>query len=246
MKTQEKPARIEEKTETKVQEKPVRAAPQPPKIRVLLADDHQIVRQGLREMLEKESDLVVVGEAAEGREALRAAHELHPNVVVMDIGMPGLNGIEAARQLANTQPEIKVIGLSIHTERQFATEMLRAGAKAYLPKEDAFEELVRAIRAVIGGRVYLSPRVAGGVVDDCLGVDSGGRANAFAQLSPREREVLQLMAEGRATKEIAGDLSLSVKTVETHRRQIMEKLNLFSVAELTKYAIREGLTDVSR
>jgi DNA-binding NarL/FixJ family response regulator len=210
-------------------------------ITILLADDHQVVRQGLKSLLDRYPDLKVVGEAADGRTAVRLAKELSPDVVVMDIGMPDLNGIEATRQLAAGQPVTKIVALSMHADRRFASEMLKAGAKAYLVKDGAFEELADAIRTVMADRVYLSPRVAGTVVDDLVHGESGG-GSAFARLSPREREVLQLMAEGRATKEIAMDLHVSVKTVETHRRQVMEKLNLFSVAELTKYAIREGLT----
>jgi DNA-binding NarL/FixJ family response regulator len=228
---------------------------------ILLVDDHRILRQGLLSLLNQHTDMKVVGEAADGRAAVQMARELAPDIVVMDITMPGLNGIDATRQMAIAHPPAKVIALSMHTDRRFAEQMLRAGAKAYLVKDGAFEELATAIRAVLGGRVYLSPRVAGGAVEDFLereptragnrnGGDGGSNGagagqpvqSAFARLSPREREVLQLMSEGRATKEIATDLGVSVKTIETHRRQLMEKLNLYSVAELTKYAVREGLT----
>jgi DNA-binding NarL/FixJ family response regulator len=180
----------------------------------------------------------VVGEAADGRSAVRLAKQLSPNVIVMDIAMPDLNGIEATRQLTKAQPEIKIIALSMHADRRFANEMIRAGAQGYLVKDGAFEELAEAIRTVLSGKAYLSPRVA----DNYALAEGSTATSAFDRLSPREREVLQLMAEGRSTKEIAMDLTLSVKTIETHRRQFMEKLNLFSVAELTKYAIREGLT----
>lgn len=214
-------------------------------MRILLADDHQIVREGLRSLLSKNEDMEVVGEAADGRAAVAMAQEMSPDVVVMDVGMPGLNGVEATRQIAAKEPEAKVVALSMHSDRRFMGEMLKAGAKGYLLKEAAFEELATAIRSVIADKIYLSPRIADVVVDDYVRHNAnGGVPSAFAKLTPREREVLQLMAEGRATKEIAMDLKVSIKTVETHRRQIMEKLNIYSVAELTKYAIREGLTSL--
>ena len=189
----------------------------------------------------------VVAEANDGRSAVQLAQELQPDVVVMDVGMPGLNGIEATRQITNREPEAKVVALSMHSDRRFMGEMLKAGAKGYLLKDGAFEELATAIRSVVANKVYLSPRIADVVVDDYVRRTPGqaaGDTSAFAKLTPREREVLQLMAEGRATKEIAMDLKVSIKTVETHRRQIMEKLQIHSVAELTKYAIREGLTSL--
>ena len=215
-------------------------------IRLLIADDHQIVRQGLRTMLERNADFTVVGEAEDGRSAVRMSGELKPDVVVMDIGMPDLNGVEATRQLTAGQPHVRVVGLSMHADRRFAAEMLKAGAKAYLLKDGAFDELATAIRSVAAGRVYLTARVADVVVQSYADTNHDESPSAFRRLSPREREVLQLMAEGRATKEIASDLDVSVKTVETHRRQIMEKLNLFSVAELTKYAVREGLSALDK
>jgi DNA-binding NarL/FixJ family response regulator len=229
-------------------------------MKVLLADDHRIVREGLRSLLEAQEDMTVVGEADNGRLALEMAAEKEPDVVVMDVAMPQLNGIEATRRLMNDQPDTKVVALSMHSDRRYVSEALKAGASGYLLKDGAFEELVTAIRAVIANKVYLSPRVAGVVVDDYVrrlpgerdeeggdATDRGHRgdgANAFQKLTPREREVLQLMAEGFATKEIAARLHVSVKTVETHRRQLMEKLQLYSVAEVTKYAIREGLTSL--
>ena len=219
--------------------------------RILLADDHQIVREGLRSLLEQHPDMEVIGEANDGRLAVEMAQQLSPDVVVMDVGMPHLNGIEATRQITSRGSHVRVVALSMHADRRFMTEMLKAGAKGYLLKDGAFEELATAIRAVVGDQVYLSPRIADVVVDDYVrrssGAGSGGggeNAGAFARLTPREREVLQLMAEGRATKEIAADLKVSIKTIETHRRQIMEKLDIHSVAELTKYAIREGLTSL--
>ena len=215
--------------------------------KILLADDHQIVREGLKSLLNSHEDIEVVGEARDGRSAVQMAKDLAPDVVIMDVGMPHLNGIEATRQITMREPEAKVVALSMHSDRRFMGEMLKAGAKGYLLKDGAFDELATAIRSVIANKVYLSPRIANVVVDDYVRRAPGqqtGEASAFARLTPREREVLQLMAEGRATKEIAMDLKVSIKTVETHRRQIMEKLSIHSVAELTKYAIREGLTSL--
>lgn len=214
-------------------------------IRILLADDHRIMREGLKSLLNDEPDLEVLGEVANGRLAIEMADELSPDVVVMDIGMPELNGIEATRRIVQDHPNTKVIALSMHSDRRFVAEILKAGASGYLLKDGAFEELAGAIRTVMGNRMYLSPRIADVVVDDYVR-NSSGRAepSAFAALTPREREVLQLLAEGKATKQAAACLHVSVKTVETHRRQIMTKLDIHSVAELTKYAIREGLTSV--
>jgi DNA-binding NarL/FixJ family response regulator len=211
---------------------------------ILLADDHQIVRQGLRSLLERNQDMRVVGEASDGRTAVRMTQELSPDVVIMDVGMPDLNGIEATRQLLHDDASTKVVALSMHSDRRFIGEMLKAGAKGYLLKDGAFEELAGAVRSVVAGKMYLSPRITDVVVDDYLRNVPGAEPSVFAKLTPREREVLQLMAEGRSTKEIAMDLKVSVKTIETHRRQVMEKLDIHSVAELTKYAIREGLTNL--
>ena len=187
----------------------------------------------------------IVGVAEDGRSALQLVRELKPDVVVMDVAMPDLNGIEATRKLLQTNAAIKVIALSGHANREFVREMLKAGASAYVLKSRAYEELVRAIREVMKGKKYLSPDVARGVVDEYVGMSSSQSANpAFVVLTDREREALQLIAEGKSTKEVADALSVSVKTVETHRRNIMEKLNLHSVAEITKYAIREGITSV--
>jgi DNA-binding NarL/FixJ family response regulator len=214
-------------------------------LNVLIADDHRILRQGLRSLLEKEPDLRVSAEADNGRDAVAAVEKNPPDLVIMDVAMPGLNGIEATRKLLAIKPNLRVIGLSMHTDRRFVAEMLKAGAVGFVSKDSAFEELVQAIRTVLSGKVYLSPAAAGVVVDDYLRRNGPGESTAFSALTAREREVLQLMAEGRNTKQIAMDLHVSIKTVETHRRQIMEKLELFSVAELTKYAIREGLTTLT-
>ena len=213
-------------------------------IRILLADDHKITRQGLRSLLDEQPDMEVVAEVEEGRTAVRLARELVPNVVIMDVSMPDLNGMEATRQIVAEFPNIKIIALSMHSDSLFVTEMLRSGASGYLLKDCAFEELERAIRAVVADKTYLSPSISGVVVDDYLHRLSKADFSDSQVLSDREREVLQLMAEGNSTKQIALKLHISNKTVETHRRQIMNKLDIHTVAELTKYAIRKGLTSL--
>jgi DNA-binding NarL/FixJ family response regulator len=210
-------------------------------INVLLADDHQIMREGLASLLEKHPDLHVVGQAGDGRTAVRLAQELKPDVMVMDIGMPGLNGIEATRQIVAAGPGVKVIALSVHAESLFVSGMLQAGAAGYLLKHSAAEELVRAIRLAVRGQIYLSPQITGQVVEGYIGKQPPPGASIFTVLTPREREVLQLYAEGKITREIAALLYISPKTVEFHRRQIMDKLGVSSFADLIKYAIREGL-----
>ena len=212
--------------------------------RVLLADDHRVLREGLRSLLERERDLQVVGETADGHQTVRSARELLPDVVVMDVGMPGLNGIEATRQVRATCRDVQVLGLSTHSDRRYVLAMLEAGARGYLLKSSASEELVRAIRAVALGQHYLGPEVAGAVVDCYVDRSFPTERSAFDLLGDREREVLQLLAEGATSRGISGRLHISVKTVETHRRNIMKKLDLHSVATLTKYAIREGLTSL--
>jgi len=211
-------------------------------IRVLLADDHNIVREGLRSLLEKEPDIEVVAMADNGRTAVRLAGELKPDVAVLDIAMPEMNGIEATRRINRVNPEIRVLTLSMHSARRFVTEALSAGSKGYLLKDCASEELVRAIRTIAADETYLSPKVAGLIVKDYLKHSPDSAPSAESCLTIREREVLQLIAEGESTKEIAFKLGVSIKTVETHRQQIMKKLNLNGVADLTRYAIREGLT----
>jgi len=213
-------------------------------IRVLLCDDHQIVREGLRVLIEKQPDMEVIEEAQSGEEAVRLVRDLLPDVVVMDIAMPDLNGIEATRQILGKAPGVKVIALSMHSDRRFAVQMLKEGASGYLLKDCAFEELANAIRAVAMNRVYLSPKIAEIVIKDCVRLSPQTGFSAFSLLSPREREVLQLLSEGNTTKEIAFRLRVSVKTIETYRKQIMDKLNMHSIAELTKFAIREGLTSL--
>jgi two-component system response regulator NreC len=213
--------------------------------RILLADDHKMLREGLRLLLEAESGMKVVGEAENGRIAVRMAEELSPDVVVMDISMPDLNGIEATRQIRNAKPSSdrpKVVALSAHAEQRHIADMLRAGATGYVLKVSAFEEMATAVRTVMENNVYLSPSVAGPVFQELP--EGGNVSGTGSKLSPREMEILQLIAEGKATKEAAAALHVSVKTVETHRRNLMEKLNLDSVAELTKFAIREGITSL--
>jgi len=208
---------------------------------VLLVDDHKLMREGLLGLLKKQRGIEVVAQAEDGREAVRLAKKLSPDVVIMDVSMPGLNGVEAARQIAASNSDTKVIALSMHSDRRLVAEMLRAGAHGYLLKRCAFEELIDAIRTVAKNETYLSPEIVGTVVKDYVHGMASPEPSVFSVLSPREREVLQLLAEGRTTKQIALDLHVRPKTVETHRRQTMEKLDLFGVADLTRYAVREGL-----
>jgi DNA-binding NarL/FixJ family response regulator len=213
------------------------------KTRILLADDHRIVREGLRCLIENQEGMSVVGEAATGIEAVRLAREHQPDIVIIDIAMPDLNGVDATRQILEQVPQAKVIALSMHGDRRYVSGMLDAGASGYLLKDSAFEELTAAVRTVLSGEVYLSPKIATVVLQDYRerlpSVETTGAASV---LTPKERSVLQLIAEGRTTKETARKLGVSPKTIETHRHRIMKKLDIWSVAELTKFAIREGLT----
>jgi len=211
-------------------------------IKVLIADDHQIVREGLRSLLEQEPGIKLVGEAENGRQTLRLARELTPDVIIMDVAMPDLNGIEATRQIVAEFPTIKVIALSMHDDRRFVLNMIKAGAQGYLLKDNTFKDLAKAIRVVVTNKTYLSNEIADIVVKDYLATSTSEESSAFSLLSPREREVLQLIAEGKTTNQVAEHLHVSIKTVETHRAQLMAKLKVKGVAELTKYAIREGLT----
>jgi two-component system response regulator NreC len=214
-------------------------------IRVLIADDHKIMLAGLRSLLEKQADFEVVAEADNGRRAVQKAQETSPDVVVMDVSMPDLNGIEATVQIVESLPGTRVIALSMHSDKRFVMGMLRAGASGYLLKDCASQELATAIHQVAGGKKYLSPEITGVVIDDfLLGHAAAEVSTAKSLLSAREREVLQLIAEGWSTKQIASHLYVSIKTIETHRRQIMHKLDLHTIADLTKYAIREGLTSI--
>jgi DNA-binding NarL/FixJ family response regulator len=214
-------------------------------IRVILADDHRMMREGLKSLLDEEQDIQVVAQAKNGRDIVALAAETGAHVVIMDVAMPDLNGIEATRQIIDANPNTKVVALSGHENKGYVKEMLTAGASAYVLKKRAYEELVTAVREAMRGRKFLSPDIARGVVDDYVELSATLDSNpAFVVLTDRERQVLQEIAEGRATRETADNLNVSVKTIETHRRNIMQKLNLHSVAELTKYAIREGITSI--
>ena len=214
-------------------------------IRIVLADDHGVLREGLKSLISKQMGMEVIGEADDGLRVVRLVHDLKPDVVVMDIGMPNLNGIEATRQIVTEDEGIKVLALSQYSDPRMVSEMFRAGAKGFVLKDSAFDELTRAVKAVYTGRTYVSPDVAGDLINRHVRRStSSEQISAFSQLTAREREVLQLMAEGNTPKDIATKLYRSVKTVETHRRNIMYKLNLHSLPELTKYAVRQGLTSL--
>jgi len=212
--------------------------------RILLADDHAMLREGLRSLLEKQGDMEIVAEAEDGRKAIDLVAELMPDIVIMDITMPNLNGVDAARQITRQFAGVKVIALSIHANKRFVADMLKAGASGYILKECLFDELVKSIRIVTAGGTYLSPRITGVVVDDYVDRLSMTVESQFTVLTGRQRQVLQALAEGKTTKQIALELHVSGKTIEANRRQIMEKLNMYSVADLTKYAVREGLTSL--
>ena len=216
------------------------------KVRILIADDHEMVRAGLASMLARDAGNEVVGEAANGREAVDLARKLQPDVVFCDVTMPVLNGIEATRQIHELSADIKVIIISVHYDQTMVTEALRAGASGYLLKTSAAVELTLALRAAREGATYLSPKVGQVIVNGYLSERDPDRPRVFSALTAKQREVLQLLAEGKTNKEVAAALCISAKTVEAHRGQLMEKLNIHTVAELTKYAIREGLTSLER
>ncbi len=211
-------------------------------VKVLLVDDHRMMREGLRLILDQEPDIEVAGEADTGRAALELAEKFQPDVVVMDIGMPDLNGIEATRRIRKLCPAARVIALSTYSDRRYVVGMLEAGSSGYVLKNAAAEELVRAIQEVVRGEKYLSPELTGTVVSDYIRRAMSPGAAERSVLAPREREVLQLIAEGKTSKQVAAQLFIAVKTVDMHRQNIMNKLGMRSVAELTKYAIRQGLT----
>jgi DNA-binding NarL/FixJ family response regulator len=214
-------------------------------IRILLADNHGILRQGIQALIEKHSDMEVVGQANNGLTAVEMTRKLRPDVVLMDVTMPELNGIEATRRIRKELPEVKVLALSIHARREFVLDMTNAGVSGYMLKECVLDDLIQAINTVVAGQSYLSPRITRIVLEGIT------ESNAFAlwdrhceALTPRERQVLQLLTEGKSAKQIASQLALSVKTIEANRRQIMEKTDSNNLADLTKYAIRQGLTTV--
>ncbi|MDY0042794.1 MAG: response regulator transcription factor [Desulforhabdus sp.] len=214
----------------------------PMTIRILLADDHQVVRHGLRTALQREPGIEVLAEAENGRAAVSMVRNLQPDVVLMDIHMPDLNGTEACRQIMTEHPKVKVIALSMYSQKRYVLGMLEAGAAGFLLKNCSFDELVRAVRAVVSGKSYLSADIAGTVIDMAINPIKRLEEKTAAILTPREREVLQLIAEGHSGKAIADQLALSGRTVEHHRSQIIKKLNLKSIPQLTKFAIIEGLT----
>ncbi|HSF59419.1 MAG TPA: response regulator transcription factor [Candidatus Binatia bacterium] len=211
--------------------------------RILITDDHKLLREGLRCLLENRG-FEVTGEAEDGRSAIRLAKQLEPDAVIIDISLPGLNGIEATRQIHQNSPQVKIVVLSMRADSRAVLAALAAGASAYLLKEAAFEEVVIALRVALNGQTYLSPAIAHVVVQSSVQYWSANPGSVRDGISGREREILQLVAEGRSSKEMAASLFVSVKTIETHRKQIMNKLHLHSIAELTKYAIREGVTSL--
>ena len=214
------------------------------KVRILLADDHQIMREGLKALLGKHSSIEVIAEAENGIETVAIARQERPDVIVMDIAMPDINGIEVTRQLKAELADIKIIALSMHSDRRFVSEILKAGASAYVLKQAAFEDLEKAIKAVMLNHTFLSSDILESVVSDYVSQLTNSEYDAYRQLSDRERQVLQLLAEGNSTKEIAFKLHVSVKTIESHRQNIMNKLGIRTLAGLTKFAVREGLTSL--
>ncbi|MCF7810443.1 response regulator transcription factor [bacterium] len=212
------------------------------KIGIILADDHKLFRDGLRILLEKDSDFTVIGEADNGLKTISMARDLKPDIIIMDISMPKLNGVEATRKILGENSEVRVIILSMHSDRRFVLETLKAGAVGYILKDSSITELADGIKYVMNNRIYLSAQISKNIIQDYVRIAQQSESSAFTLLSSREREVLQLLTEGKSNREVAESLNISVKTVETHRKNIMEKLNIHSIAELTKYAIREGIT----
>jgi len=216
------------------------------KTKILLVDDHQIFREGLRSLIEKNDEFTVVGEAGDGAGAVRLAAELQPDLVIMDLIMPEMNGIDATRKITAENPAIRVLALSMESNRFFVVEVLKAGASGYLLKDTAYAELAEAIATIARGEIYLPRKVSTLLVREFLQCIPVEVSTVYNGLTPREREILQLVADGRNTKEIAWELGVSGKTVENQRQAIMQKLNLFSIAELTKYAVRHGLSPLTK
>lgn len=211
------------------------------KVSIILVDDHKILREGLKNIINSVTGFEVIGEADDGHQAIKLCGKLNPDLVIMDVSMQGLNGIEASTQIRKINPDIKIIALSMHSTRQFVTGMFQVGAWAYLLKDCASEELINAIKTVVSGKKYVSQYISGIILDEFL---SGSGSDKDTILTDREKEVLQLIAEGQSVKSISDKLSLSVKTIETHRKNIMNKLKIYSIPELTKYAIRQGITSL--
>ncbi|MBC8234390.1 response regulator transcription factor [bacterium] len=211
-------------------------------LKILIADDHQIFRDGLRSLFDNRPDMDVIAEAENGRTAVQMAKKLNPDVVIMDISMPDLNGIEATSRIVDQVPNAKIIALSAYSSSRFVVEILKSGASGYLPKDSAFEELLNAIDIVVANQKYLSPKITGSILNNYVLHNSTNSSSAFSILTARERETLQLVVEGKNTKQIASILHVSTKSIEMYRRNIMKKLDLHSIAELTRYAIKEGLT----
>lgn len=211
-------------------------------MRILIADDHGVVREGLKVLIENEADMEVIGEAEDGLMVTRLAKQLSPDVILMDISMPNLNGVEATHLILKENPDIRIIALSVHFDRHFVTKMLKAGALGYVLKSCLFDEVLRALRTVDAGEHYLSPKITEVVLDDYMHYMATTNKSARARFTERERQIIQMLAEGLSTKQIASRLHISPKTADANRRQIMSKLGFSSIAELTKYAIREGFT----
>jgi two-component system, NarL family, response regulator NreC len=211
-------------------------------IKILLADDHAMLRHGLSRSFEQEKDVTIVGQAEDGYSAIELTKQLSPDLVIMDIGMPGLNGIETTRRIIQDYPKVKIIGLSMHSSDKYVREMFKAGASGYLLKNCSFDELVEAVKAVMSGNTYISPSIGDMIIKEYTSKPDDEKS-VFSILSQREREVLQLLAEGKSTKQIGQKLHVSPKTVEAHRLRIMDKLQIDNIAQLTKYAIQEGLTE---
>jgi DNA-binding NarL/FixJ family response regulator len=213
-------------------------------IKIILADDHNVLREGLKSLLNQQQDFEVIGEADNGQEAVRLTKKLEPDIVVLDIGMPNMNGIQATQHIVAEVPDTKVLALSMHSDHQFVVKMLQAGASGYMLKDCAYEELISAVRDINAGKFYLSKDVTGVVINNYINMIQAVDAVSHPTLTSRERETLQLIAEGKSTAETANLLNVSPKTIETHRKNIMDKLDIHNIAELTKYAVREGLTSI--
>jgi two-component system, NarL family, response regulator NreC len=213
-------------------------------MKILIADDHSIVREGLKSLIDKQKSMQVIGEAEDGQMAIDLTKELSPDIVIMDVSMPNLNGIEATREILRNKPETKIIILSMYTDKHIVKESLEAGAKGYILKSNLLEELLKAIKTVKANERYLSPRITGIVIEDYINLKPNDKTKTQIKLTPRERHIIQLLAEGKSIKEISRIIKISPKTTDANRRAIMNKLNIYNTAELTKYAIRMGLTSL--